>query len=70
MKHECGLCLRDNKVCKDGKSFWQIALGKVKDCMIYEDYTQKLMKEQIRMLNKEKLKRLKEVNNLCSKRDT
>jgi len=38
MKHECGLCLRDNSVCAIGKSFWELLRGKVVDCSIYEDY--------------------------------
>lgn len=52
MKHECGLCLRDNKVCKVGKSFWELLRGKVKDCSIYEDYNKGLVKEKIRKINK------------------
>jgi hypothetical protein len=38
MKHECGLCLRDNVRCKTGKSFIQLLLGKVSDCIIFSDY--------------------------------
>jgi hypothetical protein len=46
MKHECGLCLRDNKTCKIGKSFFDLLLGKTKDCMIYSDYHRGLEKQK------------------------
>lgn len=46
MKHECGLCLRDNKVCQLGKSFKELLLGKVKDCMLYDDYNKGLQKQK------------------------
>jgi hypothetical protein len=46
MKHECGLCLRDNSVCAIGKSFWELLRGKVVDCSIYEDYHKGLIKEK------------------------
>jgi hypothetical protein len=47
MKHECGLCLRDNSVCAIGKSFWELLRGKVEDCSIYEDYHKGLEKEKL-----------------------
>jgi len=50
MKHECALCIRDNKQCTIGKSFFDILLGKTKDCNIYADYTQKIEKKKTKEL--------------------
>jgi hypothetical protein len=64
MKHECGLCLRDNKICKTGYSFFQLLIGvnKIKECMIYDDYHKGLEKQKKikdKNKNKEALRRLK-----------
>jgi hypothetical protein len=48
MEHECSICLRDNKICKCGKSIWDIVRGKVNDCSIYEDYLYGLRKEKVK----------------------
>jgi hypothetical protein len=60
MKHECGLCLRDNNSCMIGKSFLELLFGKVKDCSIYEDYRKGLLKEkkrkEIHIKNNKKIK--------------
>ncbi len=46
LKHECGLCLGDNIICKSNKSFWELLKGKVEDCIIYEDYHKGLIKQK------------------------
>ena len=47
LKHECGLCLRDNKLCGNGNSFFELLLGKnVKECMRYADYHKGLERQK------------------------
>jgi hypothetical protein len=52
MKHECGLCLRDNSICKCGKSFFELLFGQIDDCMFYVDYHDGLQKKDIKILKK------------------
>jgi hypothetical protein len=48
MKHECGLCLRDNKICKIRNSFFDILFGRVTDCYLFNDYHKGLLKEKVK----------------------
>lgn len=54
MRHECGLCLRDNMSCQIRKSFWQIVFGEVDDCSIYDDYHKGLMKHNLKVIQMKK----------------
>ena len=63
MKHECGLCLRDNlkQGCQIKKSYWQIMLGKVNDCMIYHDYRTGLEQKKDKEINDKNLSNFRKV---------
>jgi len=52
MKHECGLCLRDNKHCIILKSFGELLFGKVKDCSIYDKYHKEILEEKLKKVKK------------------
>jgi hypothetical protein len=54
MKHECGLCLRDNTTCDNGNSFLDLLLGKkTDDCIRYSEY-------HLGLMNKKQLEELKQ----------